>query len=37
MTKLCANSVSISLGDAQVLAGLDLEITAGEVVGLIGP
>jgi iron complex transport system ATP-binding protein len=37
MTTLCADSVSISLGDVHVLAGLDLEITAGEVVGLIGP
>ncbi len=37
MTLLCANAVSVSLGDTQVLAGLDLGIAAGEVVGLIGP
>lgn len=37
MTLLSANSVSVSLGDTQILAGLDLGIAAGEVVGLIGP
>ena len=37
MTLMRANAVSVSLGDAPVLAGLDLEIAAGEVVGLIGP
>ncbi len=37
MTLLRAHSVSVSLGDAPILAGLDLGIAAGEVVGLIGP
>jgi len=37
MTLLRARSVSVSLGDAPILAGLDLGIAAGEVVGLIGP
>lgn len=37
MTLLSAQAVSVLLGDAPILAGLDLEIAAGEVVGLIGP
>ncbi len=37
MNLLSTNSVSVSLGHAQVLAGVDLEIASGEVVGLIGP
>ena len=37
MTSLSVRSLTVSLGDAQVLAGVDLEIAAGAVVGLIGP
>jgi iron complex transport system ATP-binding protein len=37
VTLLSASAVSVSLGDAQILGGLDLRISAGEVVGLIGP
>ena len=37
MTLLSARTVSVSLGDAPVLAGVELEVAAGEVVGLIGP
>ena len=37
MTLLSAKSVSVSLGRTSVLAGADLMIEAGEVVGLIGP
>ncbi len=37
MTLLTADAVSVSLGGGQVLAGVDLGVAAGEVVGLIGP
>ncbi len=37
MPLLRASAISVSLGDVQVLAGVDLEIAACEVVGLIGP
>lgn len=37
MTLLNASAVSVSLGDAHVLAAVNLEIAPGEVVGLIGP
>jgi iron complex transport system ATP-binding protein len=37
VTLLRASAVSVSLGDTQVLAELDLGIVAGEIVGLIGP
>ena len=37
MTLLSVSSLSVSLGETRVLSGVDLEIAAGEVVGLIGP
>lgn len=37
MTLLGAKSLSLSLGGVPILAGLDLSVAAGEVVGLIGP
>lgn len=37
MTLLTVDAVSVSLGDRQVLAGVDLYVGVGEVVGLIGP
>ncbi len=37
MTLLSAEAVSVSFGDAPILAGIDLKIATGEVVGLIGP
>ena len=37
MTLLSVAAVSVSLGDTQILAALDFDISGGEVVGLIGP
>ena len=37
MTSLSVSALLVSLGKTQVLSGVDLEIAAGEMVGLIGP
>ncbi len=37
MTLLMTKAVSVSLGDTLILAGVDLQVGSGEVVGLIGP
>lgn len=37
MTLLAVSALSVSLGDARVLAEVDLKIETGEIVGLVGP
>ena len=37
MTALEASTIGVTLGNRQVLDGVDLTVASGEVVGLLGP
>lgn len=37
MTALAARGIDLRLGDAQILSGVDLTVSAGELVALVGP